>query len=117
MAHDDPRPPAPRVGRYSVGRAAGEVERHIQSAKKRGTHVRAAEALGISSQQLSHRIDGTYKFTIEELGILADHFRAPPGWPFIPWEEAEQRDEAWRTRRQRKPAPGGPVMRSKDKTR
>lgn len=96
-----PKPPEPRVGRYSMARASAEVARVIQRKKERGLHVRVARELNISSQQFSHRCAARYDFTLEELGIVADVLNAPPGWPFIPWEEAEERDAAWRNRKRR----------------
>jgi hypothetical protein len=95
-----PKPPEPRAGRYTMERAAAEVARVIQ-AKPRGTHVAVARELNISSQQLTHRCSNDYKFTVEELGIIADFLGAPTGWPFVPWPEAEERDDAWRNRKRR----------------
>jgi hypothetical protein len=31
------------------------------------------------------KIAGSPAFTLEELGILATVFGAPPGWPMVPW--------------------------------
>lgn len=81
-------------------RAAREVHRTIQN-HPRGTHASVARELGISSQQLSHRLANDYDFTLEEIGIVADFLRAPAGWPFISWGEGEERDEAYRNRNRR----------------
>jgi hypothetical protein len=95
-----PEPEAPRVGRYTMERAAAEVHRVIQS-RERGTHSRIAEELGMSSQQLTHRCSSDYDFTLVELGIIADFLHAPTGWPFVPWKEGEERDDAWKKRNRR----------------
>lgn len=93
-------PSRPRSGRYSLDRAIQEISRKILS-EPRGTHSRVAEHLEIRPQQLTHRLSGAYKMSVAEIGIIADYFGAPAGWPFIPWEEAAERDEAWKNRKRR----------------
>jgi hypothetical protein len=40
----------------------------------------------------SHRLVGERsRFTLEQLGAIADALDAPPGWPFVPWELATRR--------------------------
>jgi hypothetical protein len=93
--------PEPPVGRYSEERIRHEIEQQIQK-RPRGAHVALARRLGIASQELTKRLNGTYALlTIEQLGVVADHFGAPTGWPFIEWGEASSRDEAWKARKRR----------------
>lgn len=55
-----------------------------------------ASVVGVSPGQFSRKIHmtGESKFTVEEFGALADFFQAPPGWPFISIELAEQMHRA-----------------------
>lgn len=91
----------PRAGRYTAEGVREEIYRVIQSGP-RGTHVKVAREMNISSQQLSHRLGGAYGFSIDEIGIIADALGAPPGWPFIAMAEAEERDRAYKNRNKRR---------------
>jgi transcriptional regulator with XRE-family HTH domain len=90
-----PRPDPVPVSRYTLEKIGLEIRSAIEdgrglpdSKKKRGYHSRIAEYLGMSSQQLSHRLSGDYELTIEMVGAIAEFMNAPPGWPFIPWNIA-----------------------------
>lgn len=53
--------------------------------KKRGLSIReCCAALGIKKWDYSRKVRlDTSRFTVEELGLLADLFEAPPGWSFV----------------------------------
>lgn len=75
-------PPPP--SRYSYRAATKEIEREI-SAGERGTQKDVANYCNLTEQQFSHRMRGVNaKFTVEHFGAIADFFKAPPGWPFVP---------------------------------
>lgn len=87
--------PPTRVGRYRYEAIATEVARAIARGGP-GTHKKLAAALGLSSQQLSHRLAGTYsRFSLEDMGIAADFFASTQeaadygrGWPLMSSEES-----------------------------
>jgi hypothetical protein len=81
--------PARHRGRYSLAAVAVEIANQI-GRQGRGTHKALAAHLGITSQQLSHRLAiDTARLKIEEIGSIADFFNAPPGWPFVAWDVSE----------------------------
>jgi hypothetical protein len=88
------KPPL-RVGRYTYDGVVSEITRAIRRGG-RGTHAKLAAALGLQSQQLSHRLAGTYaRFSLEDFGIIADYMAATQGphgygrgWPFLTYEES-----------------------------
>jgi hypothetical protein len=88
-----------RVGRYSYARVTAEIEEALQR-RKRGAHKAASTALGMSPPAFSKRLNETEgaRFSVEELGLLADHLQAPPGWPFVSWKIAADLERAFRTR-------------------
>jgi hypothetical protein len=88
-----------RVGRYSYARAMKELEAKLQE-RKRGSHKAAASALGMKPPDFSKRLNEVEgaRFTVEELGLIADHFQAPPGWPCVEWMHAEELERAYRAR-------------------
>lgn len=87
--------PPDKIGRYTFEAAAMEVSRAIRRGG-RGTHAQLARELGISSQQLSHRLAVDYsRFSIVQLGICADFFAKQQGqagygrgWPLMSYEES-----------------------------
>lgn len=80
----DPLP----VNRYDRIKIGQEVINTIAAFKSRGLHTRIAEYMGMSSQQLTHRLQGESELKIEEAGCIADFLKAPAGWPFRSWTEA-----------------------------
>jgi hypothetical protein len=79
------------VGRYSQAAVRAEIRAALDRIAERGTHKRLSLALGLgTSQQLTHRLNGWYDFSLEELGAAADFFEAPIAWPFVPWAIAEK---------------------------
>jgi hypothetical protein len=81
--------PTRHRGRYSLPAVALEIAHQI-GRQGRGTHKALAAHMGISSQQLSHRLAiDTTRLKLEEIGVIADFFNAPPGWPFVAWDIAE----------------------------
>ncbi|MEI8352412.1 MAG: hypothetical protein WCG36_08885 [bacterium] len=74
------------AGRYSQSRVSAEINAAIDRGE-RGTHKRLSLALGLrTTQQLSHRRKSQYEWSLEEIGVVADFFNAPIGWPFVPWD-------------------------------
>jgi hypothetical protein len=52
--------------------------------------TQAAEAIALDTSSFAHRMAGKKsRFTVEQLGVLADHWDAPPGWPLIDWHLGE----------------------------
>ena len=96
-----PIKPVPR-SRYSYELVVLEVGRRLAVMGK-GSHGRAAEALGMTPSQFAKRMaatgDAGERFRIEHLGALADWAQAPVGWPFISWEQGEALQAALRARR------------------
>jgi hypothetical protein len=78
------------VGRYNWPSVLAEIKTR-RDRGPRGTHKALSLALKLdTTQQLSHRLQGRYDTTLEEIGVIADFFDAPIGWPFIPWAIAEK---------------------------
>jgi hypothetical protein len=74
----------PPESRYSYQRATAEVEREI-SDRGVGAQKQVAGYLNLTEQQFSHRMRGAYaKFSVQHFGAIADHFKMPQGWPFVP---------------------------------
>lgn len=99
MSKQLPKPTPP--SRYSYRRVAEEIEALIDLGDV-GEQKAAASAAGLDESAFSHRLTGIKsKFTVEQFGCIADHFKAPPGWPFVPMTAAEKRawQERWRRRR------------------
>jgi hypothetical protein len=75
--------------RYSVLTAGREVRR-ILARLGRGSQRRVALEVGLNEQQMSAKLRGeTDRFTVEQLGQIANVLDAPAGWPWVPWEERE----------------------------
>jgi transcriptional regulator with XRE-family HTH domain len=89
--------PVPRTGRYNYFDAAYEVQRWMEA--KRGRKARIAEALGLTPDLISPRLRGKSRFSIEQLGVIADEAAAPRGWPFLGWEDAVEIDRTFRGER------------------
>lgn len=82
----------PRTGRYNYPDAAYEIERWCSV--ERGRKKRLAAALGLDQTLISPRLRGSgkAKFSIEQIGVVADEAGAPTGWPFVTWERAAAAD-------------------------
>lgn len=77
--------------RYSYRRVVDEIEAQLEN-RGVGEQKAAAAAAGMDESAFSHRLTGIKsRFNVEQLGAIADHWNAPPGWPFVPWDEAEKR--------------------------
>jgi hypothetical protein len=90
----------PPLGRYSLARVIEEIEEQFT---RRGRRSRKdlAIALGFGAQSAINKRqdDDEAHWNIEDLGRVAEAWNAPTGWPFIPWDEAFERDEAWKKRK------------------
>lgn len=89
-----PRKKPGLVGAYDVERVAAEID----AARKRlkFSVAEAAEASGIKRTVWYKKVDveGS-SFSFDDISRIAAAFRAPQGWPLIPWELAED-FERWR---------------------
>lgn len=99
-----PKPPPPEElpARYRSKAAAREIEQFLEERKdERGKPLFLAKELAaaadMSESTFSHKMAGrNTRFTVNELGLIADHLRAPPGWPFYPWGLCEIMGKALR---------------------
>jgi hypothetical protein len=99
-----PRKPRP-LGRYSRTKVILEIEEQFRR-RGRGSKKALAAGLGFKPPEITKRQnDDEAHWNFEELGRVAEEWQAPAGWPFIPWDEAYQRDEAWRKHLARKQKP------------
>lgn len=88
----------PPKSRYSYREATLEIERQLVK-RDRGAQKEVAGYCNLTEQQFSHRMRGVNAFfKIEHFGAIADFWKAPPGWPFVPWTDDEA---ATRGRRKR----------------
>jgi hypothetical protein len=96
-----PLPSQPPTSRFSYRRVVEEIEAQIDG-RGIGAQKAVAGYVNLDESAFSHRLTGVKsKFTVEQLGAIADFWRAPTGWPFIPWDEAEQREAAWKKHRKK----------------
>ena len=75
------RPPS----RYSVAECCLRIEKAMGRSRPAVLNKQLAAELDMNPGTFSHKLRNTGKstFTVEELGLIADWFDAPPGWPFI----------------------------------
>lgn len=99
MPRSLPSPPPP--SRYAYRRIVEEIEAQIDI-RGVGAQKAVAAYVNLDESAFSHRLTGVKsKFTVEQLGAIADFWKAPAGWPFIPWVEADTRDDAWKKHRKK----------------
>jgi hypothetical protein len=90
-----PSTPEEQPARYRAKSAASEIDRFLSERRdEKGKPLYLAKELadagGMSESTFSHKMAGRRsKFTVNELGLIADHVKAPPAWPFYPWELCE----------------------------
>lgn len=73
-----------RVGRYSVREATAEVRKAMDRSVPPLLDKEVAAELDLDAGTFSYKIRMTKSsFSVEEFGVIADFFRAPPGWPFV----------------------------------
>ena len=87
--------------RYAYERVTREIERVLDQ-HGRGSRKAAAAACLLTAPQFSKRMTGVERFSVEHLGIIADHLQAPLGWPFVPWDLALEMVTALRELRNRR---------------
>lgn len=79
----------PPPGRYTLDRATLEIEEQLRR-RGRGAQKEVALAIGLDEQAFSHKMrGGKTRFTVEEIGRIADYWNAPRGWPWVSWGEGE----------------------------
>jgi hypothetical protein len=85
-------PTSAREPRVTYERVTLEIERRLKAPDQRGSQARCAEAVGMDSGTFRHTMNEREgaRFSIEELATIAEVLHAPPGWPWLTWEEAEQ---------------------------
>lgn len=72
------------VGRYSVKEATAEVRKAMDRSAPPILDKEMAAHLDLDPGSFSNKIRMTKSsFTVEEFGVVADFFDAPPGWPFV----------------------------------
>lgn len=89
----------PPPGRYNIETVTKEVRRVLSERRpprqvEQVSQKQLSLLLDVSEGQISRKIrlsDGRSRFSIEELGVIADLFDAPPGWPFLPWAEPKRK--------------------------
>lgn len=83
----------PSRSRFSYEAVTEEIARAV-AASPRGTKKALASACGIDAAGFSHRMTGYRgeRFTVEQLGAIADELGAPSFWPFAAWSEGEAYD-------------------------
>lgn len=83
----------PGRSRFSYEDVTAEISKAVAHAP-RGTKKSLAAACGVDSAGFSHRMTGYRgeRFTVEQLGAIADELQAPTGWPFLSWTDAEAYD-------------------------
>lgn len=82
--------PTPR-SRYSREAAVAEVVAELADRAGDEPQKAVAQAIGLDEAQFSHRLaDRKSHFSIEQLGAMADYWRMPPGWPFVPISISER---------------------------
>lgn len=88
-------PKTPPDSRYSYTQVVAEIEKRLKT--KYGTQALVARALGTDSGSVRHKLnerEGS-RFSVEEIGVIADTLDAPAGWPWLSWDDA-LRFEAYR---------------------
>lgn len=70
--------------RYSMKRACANIELAMGRSKPQIQNKELAQAIGLSEDVFSRKLrQARSSFTLEELGLVADFFGAPPGWPMV----------------------------------
>lgn len=80
----------PAKSRYPDQLVADRIE-----AKRKELEVTvaaAADVAGFSEWSWYKKADGTTPFKVEEIGRIAEAFKAPSGWPFIEWSAGQLLD-------------------------
>jgi hypothetical protein len=96
------RKPRP-LGRYSLRKVILELEEQFER-RGRGSKTALALDLGFRPPEITRRQDDDeVHWNLEDLGRVADAWGAPTGWPFIPWDEAKEREDLWKGRARKKP--------------
>jgi hypothetical protein len=91
------RKPGTVEGAYDLTRITAEIE---HGRKKKGFSVKAAaEDSGMKRKDWykKRNMEGS-TFNLEDISRIVKVLDAPPGWPFLPWELAED-FEKWRDSR------------------
>lgn len=84
-----PPPPASAETYPSYTTIAARIQARLD---KRGTQARLAKALEIDSGSFRHHMNrrAGMQFDIDQLATIARVLEAPPGWPWLDWDDAEK---------------------------
>jgi transcriptional regulator with XRE-family HTH domain len=84
------RPPATTETYPSYTTIVARIQAEL--GKKRGTQARLAEALGMDSGSFRHHMNRRegMAFDVDQLATIARVLEAPPGWPWLTWDDAEK---------------------------
>lgn len=84
-------------GAYDIVRISAEIEAVRRKQDKTVKETAAAVGIDRKVWYKKRDLDGS-SFSFRDISLLAEYFDAPPGWPYIPWELAEDFDR-WRKSR------------------
>lgn len=87
--------------RYTYAAVRSEIEAFLKDKGRgggRGASKRLAGALDLDAPGFRHKLIEYRgeRFTVEQLGAIADAANAPVGWPFVPWEDGRDLQDAER---------------------
>lgn len=84
------RPPASAETYPSYTTIASRIQKRLDA--KRGTQARLAEALDMDSGSFRHHMNRRegMAFDVDQLATIARVLEAPPGWPWLDWDDAEK---------------------------
>lgn len=108
-----PAEPLPR-SRYTYEAVRAEIRTRVPELKKGkrdpgtwGIQKLVADRCNLPAPAFNKRLRGlSEKLEVEHLGAIADFFNAPPGWPLIPWAQAEDMERAWKEQGSRRSSGG-----------
>jgi hypothetical protein len=83
----DFRVPAKKTPAFTAASIGEEVEKG--RARVKWSVTKTAKFIGITRTYWYVLITGDQQFHWDWVGSLAAEWRAPPGWPILPWGEAE----------------------------
>lgn len=74
----------PPISRYSMKETCLRIQKAAARSRPPLRDKEMAAAAGLTKDKYSRKIRMSRStFTLEELGLIADFFDAPPGWPVV----------------------------------